>query len=189
MFLRDGVSGIVSSGGFDLSRGQRCGSISDGVRRPEVDDPPVFLVDLKGPDDVRRDGEDDLILLSLFGLLGEEVLEDGDLLQQGPAGQRLGFSVLKNAADEVDLAIGKPCLMLDAALPNGWLGYAVNGLLASDRGDLKGHFEGDIVALVYVGSDIDIDADVDVLELGADAGGEAALEGASGDGDAVADLE
>src|SRR3954452_6705438 len=42
---------------------------------------------------------------------------------------------------------------------------------------------------MHVGRDVDVDADVEVLELGIDGAAEAALERSGGDGHAIADLE
>ena len=109
------------------------------------------------------------------------------------------------ADDEVVLLGEMPARMLGSpslswmtcstgALADDGLGDAGDGDRCRSARDLDLHLEGDLVVVVDGGGHVDVDADVEVGELGlhadaGDAGGDAGVVGAGGDGDLLADLE
>ena len=83
--------------------------------------------------------------------------------------------------------------MLDAALANNWLCNSADVFRTSDRGDLQYHLQGDFAVGMNVRNNVNVHADIQILELSADqrtnaaSANNARLERATGYRYAVAD--
>ncbi len=121
-------------------------------------------------------------------LRGEEVLEERNLAEAGGSADVAVVLLGDDAGEDAGLAFLELNDLLDDVLADDGLGDAGDGDGALLRGDLHLHLEGDLAVVVDGGGDVDVDADVEVGELGlhadaGDAGGDAGVVGAGGDGD------
>ena len=70
---------------------------------------------------MRRDGEDNLTLLALLGLLAKQVLQNRNLCDPWISTHGVSICVIEYAPNQVHFAVCEPRLMFDPALSNGWL--------------------------------------------------------------------
>src|ERR1700676_5376118 len=154
----------------------------------------VHLVVFVAAHNVRNQDEDGLGFRMIGGALPEEIFQDGNLGESGNAGQRLGLRVLEHAAEHVDFAFLQSDFVLDLSLPDHGLADAADVGCAGDGRNVHHNLQRHLAVGVDLGRDIDVYADVEILELrvhqrvDADAA-DAGLEGARRDRYAVADLE
>ena len=159
----------------------------------DLDRARVLLCHLLRPHNMWGDGEHNLSFPVFSIVLSEQILKDGKPAEPGIAAQRLRLRVLQDAAQQVDFAICQPGRMLDAALADDGLCDSANRLRTGYGGDLQRHLQGDFAVGMNVRSNIDVHADIQILELSADQGTNAAstndagLERAGGDRYTVAD--
>ncbi len=165
---------------------------ADGFIGAGVDGLACAGVDVQGADDVGDDHEDQFVVDGFVLLGAEEVFEAGSFAEAWGAGNGLCVGAFDEAGEDGDFAIFEADGLLGFFLADDGFCDAIDGLSVDVGGDLNGQLEGDVAILVDGGCHIDIDAYVDVLELGLDggcAGAGGGGVGAGGDGDALADLE
>ena len=97
------------------------------------------------------------------------------------------------AAHDVGFAFPHANLVLDLALPDHGLLNAADVLVGINRRNIHGKLQRYLVGAVHMRSDVDVDANVDVVELGVDQrvdayAADAGLERSSGHRDALANL-
>jgi len=143
---------------------------------------------------VRGDRKDNFVLPPIFGLLSEQIFQYRDSREPGITAQRVTLGILENATDQVHFSIAQAGFMLDAALADNRLADAADILRSTDRGDFECHLQSHFALGVNTRSDIDVDADVEILELSIDqcadttepAGG---AEGTGRDRNTISDLQ
>ena len=137
--------------------------------------------------------EDNLVVLNGVVLGAEDVAEDGDRAEPWNAAPVLLYLVFLDAAEDVGLAFAEANRLIDYALAEDRFGDATDGDRSALRSDFDLDLEGDVVIVMDGGRDLDVYADILVLELRidqrADEGcGRAGLVGAGGDRNPRADL-
>ena len=115
----------------------------DRVRRADIDWLLIYFANVSSADDVRNNGEDDLIFRVILRSLSEEIFQDGDLGQAGNSAERFGRLIFHDSAEEVGFAILQADLVLDFSLSNDGLADAANVLLTGDGRNVHRHLEGD----------------------------------------------
>src|SRR5262249_55709408 len=102
----------------------------------------------------------------MFGVrLREQVLQDWNLRQSRDSTQRARLLVFQDAAHQVDFAFAQADFMFDLALSNDWLVDAADVGGGCNRRYVQRYFQRDLAALMHLRCDIDIHADIQVLEL------------------------
>ena len=115
---------------------------------------------------MRNQQEDDLVV-DLGGRdRAEEVLEERNLAQARPSADALVLFLVKQAAEQVDLALLEPDHLIDGALADDRLGHAADGGRAALGRNLDLQLERDVAVEVDGRLHVDVHADIDVLELG-----------------------
>ena len=140
----------------------------DGLSRTDIKSALVHLVYIGTANDVGHDGEDDFVFRMILRGLAEEIAEDGNLRESGDAGERLGLLIFHDSAEQVGLAVFQADFMLDFALADDGLADAADVLLASDGGNVHRNLQRDFAVGVDARRDVDVDADVEILELRVD---------------------
>ena len=79
-----------------------------GLLRPDVERREVLVGQLRRPDDVRRDRDEDLRLVDLLLPRGEDLVEDRNALEPQDPREAVGLAPLEEAADEARLAVPDP---------------------------------------------------------------------------------
>src|ERR1700704_1742381 len=144
--------------------------------------------------DVRDEDENDFVFLVLDVSGGEQVLEQRNLREARQSAEGLDVLVLEDAAEKIDFAFLQANFVLDFALTDDGLRDAANIAVSGYGGNVHHHLERDFATGVDVRRDIDVDADIEVLELGVDErvdadAADTGLERTSGHGHPVADFE
>ena len=124
-------------------------------------------------------------------ILSREVkkyLKNGNLAEAGSAVDVEAVLLGDDAGEEAGFAVLEGDDLLGGALTDDGLVNAADGDGADLGEHLNLHLEGDLAVVVDRGCHVDVDADVDVGELGlhadaGDTGGDAGVIGAGGDGD------
>src|ERR1035438_9961779 len=154
----------------------------------------VAIVQILGAHNVRNQDENDFVVADLFFLLGEEILEKRNGRQPWNSRQRLGLSVFKDTAHDVNFAFPQANLLFDLALPDHRLRNAADVLVSVNRRDIHGDFQGHLVEPVHTRCNVDVHANVNVVELSVDQrvdadSTDAGLERTGGHGYTLADLQ
>ena len=166
----------------------------DSGRGADIDRTLVEFLHVAAADDMRHDGKDNLIFGMILGGLPEQVFQDRNLGQARNAAQRLCLLVFHDSAQQVGFAVFEADFVFDLALPDDGLADAANVLLACDRGNIHQNLESDFAIGMNVRSDVDVHADVEILELRVDQrvdadAADARLERSSGDGNPVTNFQ
>ncbi len=166
----------------------------EGLPGAGVDGAGVHAGENGFADDVRDQEKDDLVFLIVGGVGGEEIFEEGELAEAGRAADVEGVLLGDDAGEEAGFAVLELDGLLGGALSDDGLGDAGDGDVAGVREHFDLQLEGDFAVVVDGGGHVDVDADVEVGELGlnadaGDAGGDAGVVGAGGDGNLLTDLE
>ena len=160
----------------------------DGLAGAGVDGAGVGAAENRLTDDVGDQEEDDLVLSFILSREEKKYLRIG-------ISPRPGVPLMLSESVVVMMParrLGSPSLSWMTCSATRWpmMGSVtpVMVTVAGLRGDLDLHLEGDLVVVVDGRGHVDVDADVDVGELGlnadaGDAGGDAGVVGAGGDGD------
>ena len=160
----------------------------------DIDGSLVDFLHIGGANDMRHDGEDDLVLGMILRGLAEQVLQNGNLRQARYPAQRFRLLVFHDSAQQVSFAIFQADLMFDFALTNDGLADAADVLLSGNSGNVHQDLESDFAIGMHMRRDIDIDADIQILELRIDQRvdthpADAGLERSSRDRHTVANLQ
>src|ERR1039457_2606027 len=99
-----------------------------GVGGADVNRLDVAIVQVLGAHNMRNQGENDFVVVILFGLLGEQIFEERNGRQSWNSRQRLGLSVFKDTAHDVNFAFPEANFLFDLALPDHWLRNAADVL-------------------------------------------------------------
>ena len=116
-----------------------------------------------------RDQHKHDFVLAMFGIgLRKQILQQRDGSEAGNPAQRLCLLVLENSAQEVDLTVLEADFMLDLSLSDDWLIDAADVHARSHGRDVERHLQCDLPPGMHARSNVDIDADIQVLELSID---------------------
>ena len=114
---------------------------------------------------MRNKREHDFIFTMLGGGLAEQMTQNRNLRKPWNPSQGFRRAVFQHSAQQIDLALLKANLVLNFSLANDGLTDAADVRLSGDvrnvHRDLQGHF----AAGVNLGRDIDVHANIQVLEL------------------------
>ena len=107
------------------------------------------------------------ISLSLTSLVSsaKRYLNSGIEASPGIPDSDLRLRVLQDSAQDVDFALAHADLVLDFALSDHRLLNAADVLVGVDRRDVHGELQRDFVESMHTGRDVDVHADVNVVEL------------------------
>ncbi len=121
----------------------------------------VLLVDLRPPDDVRGQGHHDVGLLRLVLVLREEPPDERDAREAGQAGEPPPLVVEDEAGEHVGLAVAQADGRVHRAAVEGGQALVAR---RPHRGDLELEEQRHLPVVVGARGDVDVDADVLVLE-------------------------
>ena len=110
-------------------------------------------------------GKHNLVFLVLDVALSEEILQDRNLRQSGEPGQRFYFLVFENSSQNVYFAFFETNLVLNFSLANHGLADSANVLLPVTDEICIEIFSVTSRPGINLGRDIDIYADIEILEL------------------------
>ncbi len=148
----------------------------DGLAGAGIDGTGVELGEDRLADDVGNEQEDDLIVLDVLVGRAEDVFEQRDLGEAGGTGESSAVGLGEDAGKDAGLAFLELDDLLDGALGDDGLGNAGDGGGAALGGDLDLELEADLVVVVDGGRHVDVDADINVSELGLDAERDGSVE-------------
>ena len=95
----------------------------------------------------------------------KDVLQHRNLAQTGNTGEALLILILKNTAQQVHFAFAQANLMIDLALADDRLIDSSDGDGVRLRGDVHRHLQRDIAVQVHSRLNINVHANIEVLEL------------------------
>ncbi len=124
----------------------------------------------------------------------EEIFQERNLRQSRECRSALGLLVFQDSAEQVDFAFLQADLVLDLALPDDRLADAADILERSHRRNIHRHLQRDFASGMHARRDVDVHADIEILELGIDQrvdadAADARLERSGRHRNAVADLQ
>src|SRR3989304_414106 len=151
--------------GWKRSSVDPCTSACGGGSGPRPGGARVGGGDSRQARDARDEHDEDFVFELLLALGGEEVPQEGDLAEAGPAADGGALGVLDDAAEDVHLALAQADVVLDGALAEDGLLDAADADPAGDRADLALPFQGDLAVRVHARGDVHVHAHVLELEL------------------------
>ena len=117
---------------------------------------------------MRNQHEDQFIVRALLVFGGEEVAEKRDRRKPRNSVDRLALVLLQDPAHDVGFTFAHANFVLDLALPDDWLLNAADILVRIHGRDVHRQLQRHFVSSVNMRRDIDIHADVNVIELRVD---------------------
>src|SRR4029077_2008709 len=150
--------------------------------------------------DVRRQDNQDLVVLNLMGVVGEQIFRQRDFRKAGDAILVLRLRALDQAAQDAYFAFFQPHVVLNLPLADNRLIDASDVAGASDGRNFDGKLHAHLVVRMDPGSDVNVHADVNILKLSVhqgvdhtraatDADSDARLKASCCHRDAIADLQ
>ena len=145
-------------------RARRLGRRVEQERRGVPSDeeaPEVRLGDLGTPEDVGRQGHDDVRLGRFFLVSGEQAPDEWDVGDAGNAREAVALVVENEPGQQVGLAVREAECRDDLPVVERGQALEAGG---AHRGDVELQLQSHLAVVVNPGGDVDVDADVLVLE-------------------------